>query len=346
MSGLMSRRRIWNEDAVMRVKSLDVLAVGNAIVDIFGQCGDDFLQTNGIEKGVMTLLDAAGSARLYAALDKIGSPQLISGGSAANTAVGVAAFGGSANFIGRVHDDDLGAAFRHDIKAAGVGFDQPPASSGSPTASSIILVTPDAARSMNTFLGASIEFEAGDLALADAASAKIIYLEGYLFDAPNGPAVFAEAARLAEKHDARLALSLSDPWCAERHRAALSSFIADHISILFGNEDEVSSLYQSSSKDAIDVLAGKIDELVVTRGPAGAFIGAGAHHHEIPAMPQGPVIDTTGAGDLFAAGYLFGRTNGFDLLESGRLASLAAGEVISHIGARPQNDLKQLAASF
>ena len=196
MSGLMSRRRIWNEDVVMRVKSLDVLAVGNAIVDIFGQCGDDFLQTNGIEKGVMTLLDAAGSARLYAALDKIGSPQLISGGSAANTAVGVAAFGGSANFIGRVHDDDLGAAFRHDIKAAGVGFDQPPATSGTPTASSLILVTPDAARSMNTFLGASIEFEAGDLALADAASAKVIYLEGYLFDAPNGPAIFAEAASI------------------------------------------------------------------------------------------------------------------------------------------------------
>ena len=143
----MSLRRIWNEDAVMRGKSLDVLAVGNAIVDIFGQCDDDFLQVNGIEKGVMTLLDAAGSARLYAALDKIGSPQLISGGSAANTAVGVAAFGGSANFIGRVHDDDLGAAFRRDIKSAGVGFDQPPASSGSPTASSIILVTPDAARS-------------------------------------------------------------------------------------------------------------------------------------------------------------------------------------------------------
>ena len=182
----------------MRVKSFDVLAVGNAIVDIFGQCDDDFLQANGIEKGVMTLLDAAGSARLYAALGAIGSPQLISGGSAANTAVGVAAFGGSANFIGRVHDDDLGAAFRHDIKAAGVGFDQPPATSGSPTASSLILVTPDAARSMNTFLGASIEFEAGDLALADAASAKVIYLEGYLFDAPNGPAIFAEAARLAE----------------------------------------------------------------------------------------------------------------------------------------------------
>ena len=334
MSGLMSRRRIWNEDVVMQVKSLDVLAVGNAIVDIFGQCDDDFLQVNGIEKGVMTLLDAAGSARLYAAIGKIGSPQLISGGSAANTAVGVAAFGGSANFIGRVHDDDLGAAFRHDIKAAGVGFDQPPAKGGSPTASSIILVTPDAARSMNTFLGASIEFESGDLALADAASAKMIYLEGYLFDAPNGPAIFAEAARLAEKHDVRLALSLSDPWCAERHRAALSSFIADHISILFGNEDEVASLYQSSSQDAIAALVGKIDEVVVTRGPAGAFIGAGADHHEIPAMPQGPVIDTTGAGDLFASGYLHGYINNFsqeDCLNNGTEMS---SKIIQQIGAR------------
>ena len=199
---------------------------------------------------------------------------------------------------------------------------------------------------MNPFLGASVEFEADDLALADAESAKMIYLEGYLFDAPNGPAIFAEAARLAKKHDVRLALSLSDPWCAERHRAALASFISDNISILFGNEDEVASLYQSSSQDAIAALGDKTDELVVTRGPAGAFIGAGADHHELPAMPQGPVIDTTGAGDLFAAGYLFGRTNGFDLLESGRLASLAAGEVISHIGARPQTDLKQFVASF
>lgn len=328
----------------MAPKTLDVLAVGNAIVDIFGQCDDDFLSANGIEKGVMTLLDEAGSAQLYAALGAIGNPQLISGGSAANTAVGVAAFGGSANFVGRVHDDALGTAFRRDIQAAGVGFDHPAATSGSATASSIILVTPDAARSMNTFLGASIEFEAADLALADAAAAKIIYLEGYLFDAPNGPAIFAEAARLASLYDVKLALSLSDPWCAERHRAALTDFIDEHISILFGNEDEVASLCQSGSDEAIAALVGRLDELVVTRGPAGAFIGAGTAHHEIPAMPQGPVIDTTGAGDLFAAGYLFGRTNGFDVKSAGRLASLAAGEVISHIGARPQTDLKQLAA--
>ena len=326
----------------MTLHHIDVLAVGNAIVDIFGQCDDSFLAANKIEKGVMTLLDPAASAQLYAALSTVAKPQLISGGSAANTAVGVVNFGGTANFVGRVHDDDLGVAFRHEIIAAGVGFDNPPARSGSPTASSIILVTPDAARSMNTCLGASIEFEATDLELASVERAKVIYLEGYLFDALNGPVIFNEAARLAHLHGAKVALSLSDPWCAERHRAALRDFTANHVSILFGNEEEVASLYQCEVNDAISVLSGTIDEVVVTRGPKGAFVGSKEHSYEIPAMPRGEVIDTTGAGDLFAAGYLFGRTNGFDLLQAGRLASLAAGEVISHIGARPKTNLKEL----
>ena len=215
---------------------------------------------------------------------------------------------------------------------------------GSPTASSIILVTPDAARSMNTFLGASIELEVTDLTLANAATAKVIYLEGYLFDAPNGPEIFAEAARLADFHGAKLALSLSDPWCVERHRLKLCTFISEHIAILFGNEEEVSSLVQCNSNEAISILSGRVDELIVTRGPDGAFIGAGQECYEIPAKPQGLVLDTTGAGDLFAAGYLFGRTNGSGLFEAGLLASLAAGEVITHIGARPQIDLRLLAA--
>ena len=330
----------------MTVQHLDVLAVGNAIVDIFGQCEDNFLAANNIEKGVMTLLDSAASAKLYGALSALTKPQLISGGSAANTAVGVVNFGGTANFVGRVHDDNLGVAFRHDIIAAGVGFDSPLARSGSPTASSIILVTPDAARSMNTCLGASIEFEATDLELANAAKAKVIYLEGYLFDAPNGPAIFNEAARLAHFYGAKVALSLSDPWCAERHRAALRDFTAKNVSILFGNEEEVASLCQCEVNDAISVLSGTIEEVVVTRGPKGAFVGAKENSYEIPAMPQGAVIDTTGAGDLFAAGYLFGRTNDFDLLQSGRLASLAAGEIISHIGARPKTNLQELSAKL
>ena len=330
----------------MILSHLDVLAVGNAIVDVFGQCEDDFLLVHGVEKGVMTLLDAEASAQLYVALKQTQSPELISGGSAANTAVGIAAFGGKANFVGRVYDDDLGAAFRKDIEASGVGFDHPPASTGSPTASSIILVTPDAARSMNTFLGASIELEVMDLALANAAAAKVIYLEGYLFDAPNGPAIFAEAAQIANRHGAKLALSLSDPWCVERHRLRLSTFISEHISILFGNEEELTSLAQCDSSEAILVLSGRVDELIVTRGPGGAFIGAGQECYEISAKPQGLVLDTTGAGDLFAAGYLFGRTNGFDLCQAGLLASLAAGEVITHIGARPQTDLRLLAENI
>ena len=330
----------------MTLHHIDVLAVGNAIVDIFGQCDDNFLAVHKIEKGVMTLLDPVASEQLYAALSKLAKPQLISGGSAANTAVGVVKFGGTANFVGRIHDDELGAAFRNDIVAAGVGFDNLPARSGSPTASSIILVTPDAARSMNTCLGASIEFEAADLRSANPEAAKVIYLEGYLFDAPNGPAIFSEAARLAHLHGAKVALSLSDPWCAERHRAALRDFTANHVSILFGNEEEVASLYQCEVNNAISILSGTIEEVVVTRGPKGAFVGAKENYYEIPAMPQGAVIDTTGAGDLFAAGYLFGRTNGFDLPEAGRLASLAAGEAISHIGARPKTNLKELSASL
>ncbi len=330
----------------MKSPSFNVLAVGNAIVDIFGQCDDSFLAANNIEKGVMTLLDSMSSAQLYAALCTLGQPQLISGGSAANTAVGIAAFGGTANFVGRVHDDDLGAAFCHDITAAGVGFDNPPVRHGLPTASSIVLVTPDAARSMNTCLGASIELEAADLEPANAAMAKVIYLEGYLFDAPNGPAIFTESSRLACLHGAKLALSLSDPWCVERHCVALRDFITNHVSILFGNEDEVASLYQCEPNEAITILSGKIEEVIVTRGPKGAFVRAEGASHEISAMPQGRVVDTTGAGDLFAAGYLFGRTNGFDPFHSGHLASLAAGEVVSHIGARPQMDLKAFLANL
>ena len=330
----------------MTLHHIDVLAVGNAIVDIFGQCDDNFLADNKIEKGVMTLLDPSESAQLYAALNTLVKPQLISGGSAANTAVGVVNFGGTANFVGRVYDDDLGLAFRRDITEAGVGFDNPPARSGSPTASSIILVTPDAARSMNTCLGASIEFEVADLKSANAAAVKVIYLEGYLFDAPNGPAIFSEAARLSSLHGAKVALSLSDPWCAERHRDALRDFTANHVSILFGNEEEVASLYKCEANDAISILLSTIDEVVVTRGPNGAFVGSKENFYEIPAMPQGAVIDTTGAGDLFAAGFLFGRTNGYELLQAGRLASLAAGEAVAHVGARPKTNLKRHLASL
>ena len=326
----------------MPQKSYDVLAVGNAIIDVFSQCDDDFLQQYGIEKGGMNLVDAATSQSLLAAISTVAPPQLISGGSAANTAVGLAALGGKAAFVGRVHDDELGAAFCRDINAAGVTFAATPAKNGAPTASSIILVTPDAARSMNTFLGASIEFQPEDINLAAAADAAVIYLEGYLFDAPAGPAIFAQAAQMAAQHQARIALSLSDPWCVDRHRADLRHYVTDHVDILFANEDEAISLIETDHPTSVQMLRGLVDEVVITRGPLGAVICHAGQQILVDAMPQGPVIDTTGAGDLFAAGYLFGRTHGYDAQMSGQIASLLAGEVISHIGARPHADLQDL----
>ena len=326
----------------MPQKSYDILAIGNAIIDVFSQCDDDFLQQHAIEKGGMNLVDAAASQSLLAAISAVAPPQLISGGSAANTAVGLAALGGKAAFVGRVHDDELGAAFCRDINAAGVTFAATPAENGAPTASSIILVTPDAARSMNTFLGASIEFQPEDINLAAAADAAVIYLEGYLFDAPAGPAIFAQAAQMAAQHQARIALSLSDPWCVDRHRADLRHYVTDHVDILFANEDEAISLVETDHPTSVQMLRGLVDEVVITRGPLGAVICRAGQQIVVDAMPQGPVIDTTGAGDLFAAGYLFGRTHGYDAQMSGQIASLLAGEVISHIGARPHADLQAL----
>ena len=326
----------------MRQKAFDILAVGNAIIDVFSQCDDAFLHQHAIEKGGMNLVDAAASKSLLDAITALAPLQLISGGSAANTAVGLAALGGKAAFVGRVHDDDLGAAFCRDIKAAGVTFAATPAENGAPTASSIILVTPDAARSMNTFLGASIEFQPEDINLAAAADATVIYLEGYLFDAPAGPAIFAQAAEMAAQHQARIALSLSDPWCVDRHRADLRQFVTDHVDILFANEDEAISLVKNDHPTSVQILAGLVAEVVTTRGPLGAVICHAGQQLLVDAMPQGAVVDTTGAGDLFAAGYLFGRTHGYDAQMSGQIASVLAGEVISHIGARPQADLLAL----
>ena len=323
-------------------KAFDILSVGNAIIDVFSQCDDVFLHQQAIEKGGMNLVDATASKSLLDAITALAPPQLISGGSAANTAVGVAALGGKAAFVGRVHNDDLGAAFCRDIKAAGVTFAATPAENGAPTASSIILVTPDAARSMNTFLGASIEFQPEDINLAAAADAAVIYLEGYLFDAPAGPAIFAQAAQIAAQHQARIALSLSDTWCVDRHRADLLQFVTDHVDILFANEDEAISLVETDHPTSVQIFAGLIAEVVITRGPLGAVICHDGQQFSVDAMPQGAVIDTTGAGDLFAAGYLFGRTHGYDAQMSGQIASLLAGEVISHIGARPQADLPAL----
>ena len=322
-------------------KTIDVLAVGNAIVDVFSTCDDDFLDQQSIGKGMMNLVDAERSAALYADLAQ---SEKMSGGSAANTAVGIAAIGGAAAFAGRVHDDPLGHAFCDDIKNASVAFNNPPHVNGSPTASSIILITPDAIRSMNTYLGACIEFQPEDILRQDAAAAKIIYLEGYLFDAPAGPAIFARAAALAAEFGCKISLSLSDPWCAERHRDALTDFVKNHVDVLFSNENEVSSLCDAPVEESTRLLMGNVEEVIVTHGPKGAFVGNGADQIEVAARPLGKVIDTTGAGDLFAAGYLYGRTNGYSLQDSAMIASIVAGEIISHLGARPQADLRALVA--
>jgi sugar/nucleoside kinase (ribokinase family) len=323
-------------------KTIDVLCVGNAIMDVFASCDDAFLDAREIGKGMLNLVEAADSAALYADLDQ---SEEISGGSAANTAVGLALLGGRAAFSGRVHDDALGHAFCRDIAAASVLFNNAPHKTGAPTASSIILVTPDACRSMNTFLGACIEFQPDDILEADAQAAKIIYLEGYLFDAPEGPAIFARAGELAAKFGCKISLSLSDPWCAERHRGALNDFIKNHVDILFANEAEASSLCEVPVEAAIDMLVCDVEELVVTRGANGAFVGTRDLRCETAARPTGDVVDTTGAGDLFAAGYLYGRTNGYDIEASAVIASVAAGEIISHVGARPRADLQKLVSA-
>ncbi len=322
-------------------KTIDVLAVGNAIVDVFATCDDVFLDARSIGKGMMNLVDAERSAELYADL---GKSEKMSGGSAANTAVGIAAIGGDAAFSGRVRDDPLGRVFCDDIKNASVVFNNPLHVDGSPTASSIIFITPDAIRSMNTYLGACIEFQPEDILRKDAALAKVIYLEGYLFDAPAGPAIFDRAAALATEFGCKISLSLSDPWCAERHRAALIDFVKNHVDILFSNEQEASSLCEAPVEEATSTLLACVREVIVTHGAKGAFVGNSAEQIEVAARPLGKVIDTTGAGDLFAAGYLYGRTNGHSLRDSAMIASIVAGEIISHLGARPEVNLRALVA--
>ena len=290
----------------------------------------------------MTLVDPTQLQELYDAVVEIGSPQLMSGGSAANTAVGFAALGGKAAFVGRVNADDFGVAFCRDIREAGVKYAANPAVDGAPTASSIILVTPDAARTMNTCLGASIELQPEDIDWSIASASGVIYLEGYLFDAPAGPAIFGRAAEVAAQNNTRIALSLSDSLCVNRHRRAFWEFVKDHVDILFANEAEAISLAEFDHPECVKKLADIVDEVVVTCGAKGAIISHVGQQHLIDAMPQGPVVDTTGAGDLFAAGYLFGRTKNFGVPQSGQIASLLAGEVISHIGARSKEDLKAL----
>lgn len=320
--------------------SLDVTGIGNAIVDIIAQSDDAFLVRNAITKGGMTLIDAAAATTLYGAM---GPGIETSGGSAANTIAGIAALGGKAAFIGKVQQDQLGEVFAHDLRTLGVQYDTPASISESPTGRCLILVTPDAQRSMSTFLGAGQELHPRDVDPATIESAQITYLEGYLWDPPHAKEAFRKAMDIAHQAGRQVAMSLSDAFCVERYRDEFQHLAAGNIDILFANEAEIMSLYQTRTfDDALQAVRGKCAIAALTRSEKGCVIVAGDEVHVIEAVKPAQLIDTTGAGDLFAAGFMFGLTHGRDLAVSARIGALAASEVIAHLGPRPQGDLKAL----
>jgi sugar/nucleoside kinase (ribokinase family) len=320
----------------MTAPTLDVVGIGNAIVDIIDNTDDAFLARHGMVKGAMTLIDEAQAEALYAAM---GPAIELSGGSAGNTIAGLASLGARCGYIGKVRDDQLGRVFRHDIAAAGVVFPTPPAAEGPATARCLILVTPDAQRTMNTFLGACVNLRPDDLDEALIASAKVTYLEGYLYDPPHAQEAFRRAAAVARAGGRKVALTLSDPFCVVRHREAFLDLLGS-VDVLFANEEEIKALYEV---DDFDAAAAKARHAVaiaaLTRGPRGAVIVAGGQTVEVEAAPVTRVVDTTGAGDLFAAGFLYGLTQEQPLAECGRLGAAAAAEIISHYGGRPQTPL-------
>ncbi len=318
---------------------LDILGIGNAIVDVLARAEDAFLDRHGMVKGSMRLIDAAEAERIYAAM---GPGVESSGGSAANTCAAAAALGARVGFLGKVAADQLGTVFRHDITAAGVHFPTPPLTGGAPTARCLILVTPDGQRTMNTYLGACVAFGEEDLDVAALRSARITYLEGYLFDPPAAQAAFRAASAAAHAAGRKVAITLSDPFCVARHREAFLAFVREEADILFANEAEICALYEVERfEHAAALVRGDVDLAVLTRGPQGSVIVAGDATHEVPAMPV-RVVDTTGAGDAYAAGFLAALAQGRALPECGRWGSVAAAEAISHFGARPQTDLKAL----
>jgi sugar/nucleoside kinase (ribokinase family) len=319
----------------------DVLGVGNAIVDVLASADDRFLQENELTKGAMTLIDAARAEALYA---KMTDTIECSGGSAGNTMAGIASFGGRAGYIGKVNDDRLGRIFGDDIRKVGVGYETSPAPDGPPTGRCLVLVTPDAQRTMQTFLGASATLTPDDIDPEVVSAAQITYLEGYLWDPPPAKEAFIKAAGIAHAAGRQVALSLSDSFCVDRHREEFRRLIEEHVDVVFANEDEILSLYQTSDfEEAAEALQGHCDVAAVTRGASGSVILAPDERLAVEAMTLGKVVDTTGAGDLFAAGFLFGMTRARDLAECGRLGSLAAGEIIRHVGARPEVRLADLA---
>ncbi|MFO1190032.1 MAG: adenosine kinase [Alphaproteobacteria bacterium] len=324
----------------MPESSLDVVGIGNAIVDVLAHESDAGIARLGLSKGTMTLIDEHNAHRLY---DLMGPAVEVSGGSAANTMAGIASFGGRAAFVGKVRNDQLGGIFRHDIRAAGVDFDTPAAEGGPPSARCMIFVTPDAQRTMQTYLGAAIELGVEDIDTNLISSASVTYLEGYLWDSPKAREALVKAAHIAHQAGRKVAFTLSDPFCVDRHRDAFRAFVAHHVDILFANEAEIESLYLAASFDqALQAVRGACDIAALTRSARGAVVLRDSEVHVIDAAPVKRVIDTTGAGDLYAAGFLYGLTQGKDLATAGRLGALAAAEIISHFGARPETPLAEL----
>ena len=324
-------------------RSIDVLGIGNAIVDVLSRAEDDELEKAGLRKGAMQLVDETRAAELYAAM---GPTTVVSGGSAANTMAGLASLGRAAAFVGKVKDDEAGREFAHDIRKAGVDFQTAPAKNGASTARCLILVTPDGQRTMNTYLGACQALAPDDIVDELVADAKVLYMEGYLWDPPGAKAAFLRAAKISRENKRKVALSLSDSFCVDRYRDEFLSLIRERlVDIIFANESELHALYQTADFDtALGALRAENNLLgVVTRSEKGVIVANRDAATAVPAFPVEEVVDTTGAGDLFAAGFLAGYVQDLPHEKSAALGALAAAEVISHFGARPQKNLSQLA---
>jgi sugar/nucleoside kinase (ribokinase family) len=323
---------------------LDVVAVGNALVDVLASATDEDLVALDLVKGTMAIVDLSRSESIYATL---GPTTTASGGSAANTAAGVAALGGRAAFLGRVADDGFGQAFTHDIRSIGVAFDPKPTPAvpgKTVTGHCLVLVTEDAERTMATHLGVASDFGSVDLHDGHLSSVQVVYLEGYLWEQPSAKAAMREAIEVAHRSNAAVALTLSDPFCVEHHRAEFLELLKGDLEMVFANEEEIMLLFGASDFDAaVDAVTETGVLAVLTRGAAGSVVVTASGPVAVPAAPVERVVDTTGAGDLFAAGFLYGITNGLSPEESARLGGVCAAEVIAHVGARPQADLRALA---
>jgi sugar/nucleoside kinase (ribokinase family) len=323
-----------------KANELAVIAIGNALVDVLAQSNDDYLQRQNMTKGSMMLVDADRALALY---NDMTDPTEMAGGSAGNTMACFASLGGKGGYIGKVAKDNVGASFINSLQDLNVAFQTPPLESGVSTGRCMILVTPDGERTMNTFLGAAVELTPNDIDEDFISKGQVIYLEGYLFDPPQAMEAFIKAARLAHEAGREVAFTLSDSFCVDRHREAFKDFIDYHVDILFANEDELKSLYETDSlEDAISRVSDHCSLAAITRSENGSIIVQDNHKTRVKADPVAKVIDSTGAGDAYAAGFLFGYTQGKDIAECGRIGSIAAAEVISHMGPRPETNLAEL----